>query len=296
MLPLRLSTPIKINLALHVGAAQADGYHPVDTLCTFVDAGDRLTLHQSSVPLVVTGPGAAVLPADANNFVLRAARLFHPHGLPAGLGFRLDKAVPLASGVAGGTANGCGALRLLNQHAGQPLDRAGLIRLARGLGADGPVVMAGHLTPGRTFRARGIGERVDRGPRLPPLTLVIANPRIAVPTGPVFRRFDRAPVPGPLALDAPTGFATLSALKDWLLRHRNDLAAPAASLAPPITEIAAILQRAPGCLFARMSGSGASVFGVFASDTAARRAVHVLRARNWWAIAAPPWASQGETA
>jgi 4-diphosphocytidyl-2-C-methyl-D-erythritol kinase len=282
--PLTTHSPIKINLALHVGPVRADGYHPVDTLCVFMDGHDRLTFRPDATgrfTLEVTGPFADRLgPAGADNLVLRAARPFAARR-PAGGTFDLFKAVPPASGLGGGTGNGAAALHLLNRAQDDPLPEAVLLDMARGLGADGAVCMAHWLHRDRVLRARGIGEHVTRGPRLGPAWLCVANPLVPVPTGAVFAAFDRSDAPGPLAIPAR---GPGEPLEMWLATTRNDLAPPARQLVRAIADLEHCMAGQPGCRLARMSGSGASVFGLFSSHRAAERAERRLRSRGNWAI------------
>ncbi len=283
----------KINFALHVGALQPDGYHPVDTLCVFLDAGDRLTITpkaEGETTLTITGPYAAELrdTAPKNNLVMIAARLIDAATDVPPADIALDKRVPPASGIGGGTSNGATALVALNALAKRPLESHQLVRLARRLGADGPVCTAQLAWRGQTFRAQGIGERVAVGPKLPPLSLCIANPGVAVPTGPVFKRFDAAPAPSPFALPDATTLPTITSVADYIRGTRNDLAPPAIDMAPRIAELQARMAGTPGCLAARMSGSGATVFGVFAHENAAQAAARRFSANGLWAVAGRP--------
>jgi 4-diphosphocytidyl-2-C-methyl-D-erythritol kinase len=284
--PTRLA-PVKVNLTLHIGARRPDGYHQVDTLCLFPAFGDAVSLgpHAKDFSLGVEGPFADELAGvdPERNLVLRAARLMAREAGARPMWLRLVKRVPAASGVAGGTADAAAAMVLLNETLDRLCTPTELIRLAQALGADGPVCVAGALFGG-VWRARGIGERVERVSGPPPLWMVLSNPRAAVPTGRVFAglRGGERPLP-----QAELSLRTVSQLVRAGLKGRNDLRAPAAALAPGIAATEASLSRAPGCLFARMSGSGATVFGLFASAAAADRAARREQAAGRWAVSAP---------
>jgi 4-diphosphocytidyl-2-C-methyl-D-erythritol kinase len=264
--------PAKVNLALHVTGRRADGYHLLDSLVAFADIGDRLAAAPAAAPaLRLTGPETAGVPAGADNLVLRAAALF---GTTAS--FTLDKQLPLAAGIGGGSADAAAALRLLARLGRLPLPPAAAV-LA--LGADVPVCLAGG-----TARMRGIGEALSPAPPLPPVWAVLVNPRLPLPTQAVFAalaRHDQAPMP-PL----PARWRDAAALARWLRAMRNDLEPAACAICPPAAEALAALAAAPGALIARMSGSGATCFALFASAAAAAAAAATLRlARPGWWIA-----------
>ncbi|MEM6913338.1 MAG: 4-(cytidine 5'-diphospho)-2-C-methyl-D-erythritol kinase, partial [Pseudomonadota bacterium] len=182
--------PIKINIALHVGPLQANGFHPVDTLCVFPAIGDVLSYEPSAEPGIdFAGPFAAPLLGEdiETNLVWRAFRLLNiePQGR-----FFLTKTTPVASGVGAGTADGAAAMLLLNDVLELGLDADQLIRRSVGLGADGPVCIAAQIHRGGLWRARGIGERLDFEGTVEPSAIVVANPGFPVSTGDVFRAFD----------------------------------------------------------------------------------------------------------
>lgn len=284
--------PAKINLCLHVTGRRADGYHLLDSLVAFAaDVGDRLTVaspavaqtpHQrpdhapatdTDTQLALVGPEAAVLAADPDNLVLRAARAFGP-GLPPAR-ITLDKRLPVASGIGGGSADAAAALRLLSRHWARPVPSPAAV-LA--LGADVPVCLVG-----RVARMRGIGDQTNAllAP-LPPVWAVLANPRRPVATPQVFKALnsrDNPPLP-----DALPRWADARALARWLDRQRNDLEAPARLIEPEISTVLQVLATRPGCLIARMSGSGATCFGLFATPTQAMAAARAIaRAQpGWW--------------
>lgn len=266
--------PAKVNLALHVTGRRPDGYHLLDTVVVHGGSADRVAVLRrppaptvdgtTAMDLVIGGPRAAGLAADADNLVLRAARLLEAEARRLGrsvapVALRLDKHLPVASGIGGGSSDAAATLRLLDRVWGLDLGRDRLAALSLPLGADLPMCVWG--TP---LRARGIGEAIEPLAPLPPFRLVLANPGVPVATPAVFRaltRRDNPPLP-----DLPAGFADLDALVAWLAATRNDLEAPAIDLVPAIGETLAALRALPGCRVARMSGSGATCFALFEPD------------------------------
>lgn len=268
--------PAKINLTLHVTGRRDDGYHLLDSLVTFAAVGDRIAVSEGpGLTLAVEGPFAGRVPAGDDNLVLRAARLM----MPGGAAVRLVKALPVASGIGGGSSDAAATLRALHRLTGLPLPAPEAI--AR-LGADVPVCM----TPG-SWRMQGIGERLCPGPVLPDFWFVLANPGQAVPTAAVFAALARRENP-PMS-DMPSAIDSAAGLAGFLCAQRNDLQDPACAVAPVIGEVLAALAALPGCLLARMSGSGATCFGLFAAEADARSAAAALAARQagWWVAAAP---------
>jgi 4-diphosphocytidyl-2-C-methyl-D-erythritol kinase len=265
--------PAKVNLCLHVTGRREDGYHLLDSLVVFAGVGDRITLLPGKgLTLRLSGPESGSLTAEPDNLVLRAARAMGANGAE----IRLWKALPVASGIGGGSADAAATLRAISRLSGQPLPDAGAV-LA--LGADVPVCLMG-----RPVRMQGVGEVLTPLPVLPPLWMVLANPRVPVATPQVFSALtsrDNPPLPGlpAAALRAAEGFAK------WLAREtRNDLAAAARRIAPVLAEVEDALAKAPGCFLARMSGSGATHFGLFAGPDQARSAARRLAAAHpgWW--------------
>ena len=253
------AAPAKINLALHVRRRREDGYHDLETLFAFTRFGDRLTaIEADDWSLELCGPTAGAAGPLADNLVLWAA-----HGFAAATGMReryaftLDKQIPVAAGLGGGSADAGAALRLLNRLAGHPLAEADLEQLGARLGADVPACVRCRPALGT-----GAGEALVDAGALPPMGVLLVNPRVAVPTGPVFRAWDgqdRGPL-GP----------------DWRAA-RNDLEAPAIQLQPVIAEVLDWLQTLPGASLVRMSGSGATCFALFDG------AVPPVDAPNgWW--------------
>ncbi len=281
-LPLaRVLAPAKVNLALNVVGRRLDGYHSLDSLVVFADLGDlveALPADADAPPLTIEGPFAAGLAADSDNLVLRAAMIFAAHYPGAAIPpLRLEKRLPLASGIGGGSADGAATLRLLAALNGIR-DEAGLAACALKLGADGPMCLVS-----RPLRARGIGEAIDAWDGLPDVHMVLANPGIGVSTPAVFRRLER--VDNPPLPDSLPAFRDAAALAGFLASEtRNDLAGPARLEAPVIATVEDRLMGSAGCLFARMSGSGATVFGLFADRAAAERAAAALSQEHpsWW--------------
>lgn len=260
----------KVNLALHVVGRRADGYHLLDSLVAFADFGDVVTVEPApSLSLSITGPMAADLSAGPDNLVLKAAQML---GSPLGVAITLEKRLPIASGIGGGSADAAATMQALGALWGCALPDAGQV-LA--LGADVPVCLAGQ-----SCRMAGIGDQISPI-ALPPAHLVLVNPGVGLSTAAVFGALLRRDNP-PLPPAAPMPDAV--ALAAYLGHCRNDLEAPALSLVPQIGAVLAALQGQTGCLLARMSGSGATCFGLFASASAAVAAATALRAQSaaWW--------------
>ncbi|TFL19892.1 4-(cytidine 5'-diphospho)-2-C-methyl-D-erythritol kinase [Jannaschia formosa] len=253
--------PAKVNLTLHVTGRRADGYHLLDSVVAFADLGDRLTAAPGD-GLTVTGPFAEGVPTDDTNLIRRALAL-----ADAPRAIALEKNLPHPGGIGGGSSDAAAALRLVG--ARPPVEAL----LA--LGADLPVCM----TP-RAARMRGIGDRVDPL-SLPPLPAVLLHPGVAVPTGRVFAALGSADNPGH---DGVPQDADRAALVAWLAAQRNDLEPPARVIAPAIAEALDAL-RATGAELARMSGSGATCFGLYPSRADADRAAARLARPGWWAAA-----------
>lgn len=266
--------PAKVNLFLHVGPVDDDGYHPLASLVAFADLGDRLTVAPAgSSPLSVTGLFSAALAGEGDNLVLRALR-----SLDADLPLVLDKQLPVAAGLGGGSADAGAALRLARRVLALDLDDAALLALAGQIGADGPMC----LFAGPAW-AEGRGERMSPEPDLPPLAAVLVNPGAPSPTGAVYRAYDAGPVAG-ADRPAPPADWTVTAVIDWLARQRNDLQAPAVALCPAIGTAVDAVTATPGVRLARMSGSGATVFGLCEDVATAHVAAVALSAAHpdWW--------------
>jgi 4-diphosphocytidyl-2-C-methyl-D-erythritol kinase len=281
-MPVTAFAPAKVNLYLHVTGQRDDGFHLLDSLVAFVDIGDRLTAEPAaSLSLSVDGPEAADLAATGDgNLVLRAARLLRDHArILEGAALRLEKRLPIAAGIGGGSSDAAAALLALRRLWRLSLDDQALCDLGISLGADIPGCIYG-----RAVWVGGVGERLEPAGVLPDAGILLANPRQALPTAPVFAarrgpfgysgRF--APVPADAA-----GLAQLLTLR------RNDLTEAAMERVPEIGAVLTRLARLPGSLLARMSGSGATCFALFADRTAAEEASTTLAAAEprWWCAA-----------
>lgn len=280
--------PAKVNLTLHVlGRRASDGYHELESLVAFTGAGDVLSLKPGAdLSLKVSGPTAEAAGDGADNLVLRAARNFASCFPTLMLGeFSLRKVLPVAAGLGGGSSDAAAALRLLARANGVAEDDERLYEAARATGADVSVC----LSPRARFM-RGAGEIVDAPIALPPLPAVLVNPRTPTPTADVFRRLKLSPgetLPGLRRLKIEPGLSQ-EAFWSALAKARNDLEDAAAIGAPVIVDVLAVLRAAKGCRLVRMSGSGATCFGLFVSRARASRAAAIIAAEhpNWWVKAA----------
>ena len=274
-MPLREAAPAKVNLFLHITGRRADGYHLLDSLAVFGPAQDELSGGSGTgLSLRVEGPFGGALEAEPDNLVLRAARaLAAAGGIAPRATLRLDKRLPVASGIGGGSADAAAALRLLDRAWGLASGEDGLLAVAAGLGADVPVCVAS-----RPARMQGVGELLAPAPALPRCGLLLVNPGVALPTAEVFRAREAAFSP-PAAL--PAAWSDAAAMAAGLRSLANDLEPPAVALHPVIADVLAMLAALPGCLLARMSGSGATCFGLFATPEAARLAAALVPA-PWW--------------
>jgi 4-diphosphocytidyl-2-C-methyl-D-erythritol kinase len=267
--------PAKVNLTLHVTGRRPDGYHLLDSLVVFPRVGDLLKARAAAATtLSVDGPFAAGLEA-ADNLVLRAAALLAGGARHAAL--RLTKNLPVAGGIGGGSSDAAAALRLLARLWGLALPGSEAVLR---LGADLPVCLAA-----RSCRMSGIGEVLQPVP-LPPFWLVLANPSVALATGAVFSALARRDNPAMPGAGPP---ADPEAFFAFVAAQRNDLVPAAVHQAPAVGATLAALAAQPGCRLARMSGSGATCFGLFAAELPARAAAAaVARAEPaWWVACAP---------
>jgi 4-diphosphocytidyl-2-C-methyl-D-erythritol kinase len=261
---------------------RADGYHEISSLVVFADLADRLSLMPGrELTLSVGGPRAASAGVNADNLVLKATRALAAQlpSIVAGA-FDLEKNLPAAAGIGGGSADAAAALRLLARVNKLPSDDPRLYDAARSTGADVPVC----LDP-RPRLMGGIGEKLSPPLKLPPLFAVLINPSAAVPTKDVFAAWTpNANAAPPFDLAAVEKIETGTGLLELLARDANDLEWPAVKLAPIIAEALAALRACDGCRLARMSGSGATCFGIFYSREAAQAAALTLCAKypRWW--------------
>jgi 4-diphosphocytidyl-2-C-methyl-D-erythritol kinase len=274
--------PAKVNLTLRVLGRRADGFHEIESLVVFASIADTLSFAPSrALSLDVRGPTGPAAGAPADNLVLKAANALAQHVTGVRLGrFALSKRLPVAAGVGGGSADAAAALRLLAHANRIALDDSRLMAAARATGADVPVC----LDP-RPRLMRGIGEVLSAPIALPRMAAVLVNPRVAVPTKEVFAALG-APRLGRVAgherhLDVPNARAPFLA---FLKSQTNDLEQPAIRIAPAIAEVLGALRGLADCRLARMSGSGATCFGLFDSARAAAAGARSLRGQQtgWW--------------
>jgi 4-diphosphocytidyl-2-C-methyl-D-erythritol kinase len=274
----------KLNLYLHVVGRRADGYHLLDSLVAFADVGDTVRVRPArGLALSVEGPMAGGLAGDApgDNLVARAARLLaEAVGRAPDAAVTLTKRLPVASGIGGGSADAAATLRALARLWGLAPDDPRLGEVAPRLGADVPVCLGG-----RAARMGGIGERVEPVAALPEAGVLLVNPGFPLSTPAVFKARTgpfSAPAGEGIFRDPPRDAAGLSRA---LAACRNDLAPPALALAPAIAEVLAAIGAEPGCLLARLSGSGATCFGLFADRAGAEAAAARISDRDrpgWW--------------
>ncbi|MGA2567958.1 MAG: 4-(cytidine 5'-diphospho)-2-C-methyl-D-erythritol kinase [Pseudolabrys sp.] len=270
--------PAKINLTLRVLGRRADGYHLLESLVVFADLADTLSLQPGGdAALDVSGPFATASGPVAGNLVLKAVAALRAHvtGLKAGR-FMLEKNIPVAAGLGGGSADAAAALRLLARANELPPDDARLAAAAPAIGADVPVC----LSP-RTLIMRGVGEDLSDPLDLPQLPALLVNPGVPLSTRDVFAKFSGKFDAAPLLARVPRERA---AFLKWLGGQSNDLTRPAVACVPVIADVLKALSALPGVRLARMSGSGPTCFALFASAGEAATAVRLLQAerKDWW--------------
>jgi 4-diphosphocytidyl-2-C-methyl-D-erythritol kinase len=276
--------PAKVNLFLHVAGPDAEGYHPLSSLMVFADVGDTVSIQPADAPsFETTGRFGRDIPVDEGNLVVRAAKGLHAAvGGPAPpVRLILDKALPIAAGLGGGSSDAGAALRLLREALGYELSDAELEAVAGALGADGVPCLWGA-----PVLAQGRGERLSAAPVLPELHAVLVNPLVPSPTGAVYRAYDSAVNPrGEAPPPTPDRFESVEEVCAWLAAvTRNDLQVPAVALEPRIGEVLELLADEPEALLARMSGSGATCFALCASDIEAEglaERIETMRP-DWW--------------
>lgn len=257
--------PAKINLSLHVTGRRTDGYHLLDSLVVFADIGDTIHVVPSdTLSLTVLGPEAVALQDETDNLVLRAARMMDPEGTAR---ITLTKRLPVASGIGGGSADAAAALRALAQLWDKPFPS---LQATLALGADVPVCL--NTNP---MRMRGIGENLSQIPALPDLEIMLVNPRVPVSTPQIFKSLQTRN--NPAMQEELPDWNDAKSFVDWLSEQRNDLQPPAIVQAPVIAEVLDYLSQS-GSLLSRMSGSGATCFGLFAPGQAPK----TPPPNNWW--------------
>ncbi|WP_375381333.1 4-(cytidine 5'-diphospho)-2-C-methyl-D-erythritol kinase [uncultured Sphingomonas sp.] len=266
--------PAKLNLALHVRRRRADGYHELETLFAFARDGDVVTAAPAETDsFVMTGPFASALSGEGDNLVTRAARAFVDAFAPdTAHAIALEKILPIASGIGGGSADAAATLRALARLHGVEAGDTGLVAVARALGADVPACLLG-----RTALGTGRGDDLIPLEPLGGMPALLVNPRVAVATGPVFAGWD--------GVDRG-GVAREGDVMTRARAGRNDLAAPAIATAPVIADLLAWLEARPGAAFVRMSGSGATCLALFDSPADRHSAAAALRTEHpdWWAL------------
>ncbi|WP_031254994.1 4-(cytidine 5'-diphospho)-2-C-methyl-D-erythritol kinase [Mesorhizobium sp. L48C026A00] len=272
----------KINLALHVTGRRADGYHMIESLAVFTRFGDRVDIELAdSDGFSVSGRYASAVPLDDGNLVVKARDALRKQAGPRHtppVAIRLEKNLPVASGVGGGSSDAATALRGLVETWRLDLDDADLARVGLSLGADVPMCLMA-----RPLIARGVGDELSAVPGFPALGLVLVNPGTAISTAEVFNalshRDNEGLPPLPRSLD-------FHSIRNWLEITRNDLEPAARAIQPAIGKALSVLNKA-GAGFARMSGSGATCFGLFETGNVAKRAAVDIRSRHPdWFIAA----------
>lgn len=273
MRPLSEVAPAKVNLTLHVTGRRVDGYHLLDSVVVFAGVGDRLQARPApALQLSIEGMFARSLTQEQDNLVLRAARMLADHaGRAADVALTLEKRLPVASGIGGGSADAAATLRILARLWDLPPPPQAAIQA---LGADVPVCLLGQ-----PVRMRGIGEELERLPDLPTVGLLLVNPGVPLATAEVFRaRTGAFSVAEPM----PAGWADAAALAAWVRKGTNDLEMPARQIRPEIGGVLDAIAARPGCLLARMSGSGATCFGLFPDPDLAARTAEALAHPGWW--------------
>ena len=272
----------KINLYLHVVGKRADGYHLLDMLVVFAETGDSIAVAPAAdLSLSIDGPFGKGLGTGPDNLVLRATMALRDLcRVTAGARITLTKTLPLASGIGGGSADAAATLMALMQLWNVTPERAALFELAARLGADVPICL-----DGRASFVGGIGEEIAPVPALPAGALLLVNPLVETPTPAIFKARQGA-------FSAPARWSSAprdaAALADLLSARKNDLAEPAIRLAPVVADVLAEIDAREKRLLARMSGSGATCFGLFANLADAEAARDQIKAQHpaWWAVAA----------
>ncbi|MDH3703516.1 MAG: 4-(cytidine 5'-diphospho)-2-C-methyl-D-erythritol kinase [Alphaproteobacteria bacterium] len=275
--PIVVDAPAKLNLYLHVVGRRADGFHLLDTLMVFAELGDRISVVPADdLSLAVDGPFAEALPEDAeDNLVLRAAHaLAEAAGLPAKAGISLTKNLPVSAGLGSGSSDAAATLKALARLWEIPDDAVDLYEVGLGLGADVPACI--HARP--AFIG-GIGEEIEDAPALPQIDLLLVNPGIEVATASVFSARKGGFSPPAVFEASPKDMRDLAAV---LSDRDNDLTEGAIGLCSAIETILAAIEGSAGCRLARMSGSGATCFGLFDDRETAERAAEAMRDAGWW--------------
>jgi 4-diphosphocytidyl-2-C-methyl-D-erythritol kinase len=276
------NAPAKVNLTLRVRARRGDGYHEIESLVVFADFGDALSFSRGGdLTLTVRGPGAAAAGEGNDNLVRKAASALAARRPDIALGaFDLDKRLPVAAGLGGGSSDAAAALRLIADANAIARTDPDLYAAARATGADVPVC----LDP-RPRIMRGVGEILSAPFVLPPLPALLVNPGVVLPTKTVFAAWKPAAAPSaPLEVAVISKLTSAGELLHLLAMQANDLETPAIVLQPVIAEVLTALRGLPGCRLARMSGSGATCFALFSTSDEAAAAAKLLSTKqpSWW--------------
>jgi 4-diphosphocytidyl-2-C-methyl-D-erythritol kinase len=269
-----IRAPAKINLFLHVGEKREDGYHALESLVVFAEIADRMTFHPAAeLSLEISGPFARKLAGGGDNLVLKAARALGPNH---GAAISLEKNLPVAAGLGGGSADAAAALRALNMLWNLQKPESELLEIAAAIGSDVPACLLS-----RPCWMEGRGERVSPTAPIPQFPLILVNPGIAVLTAEVFAGLNARTGMGAMQ---PGKIETVWDLVSYLDDAANDLEAPACRLAPVIDDVLSALDCEPGCVLAQMSGSGSTCFGLFEQEQLARGAAERIAQDHpdWW--------------
>lgn len=294
----RQHAPAKINLFLHVTGKRDDGYHLLESLVCFTEAGDVLSgelRDDGKITLAITGPMAGPLsqaPAE-DNLVIRAARLLQQEAQTTlGADLILDKRLPVASGIGGGSADAAATLRLLVDMWKLDLGTESLSRIALSLGADVPVCLNGKMT-----LMSGIGEKLNDLPELPSLPMVLINPGKPVSTPAIFKAREEDGFSDENLWDITAHYQSGAALAADLQECGNDLTLAATSILPEICDVLNALAREEGCLLARMSGSGATCFAIYDTTDQAEQAANTIASAHddWWITPTQTLSEQAST-
>ena len=274
----KVFAPAKINLFLHVGERRSDGYHELESLVVFADVGDELLIEPAkSFSLALDGPFGGKLANEQDNLIAKAARaLGAKAGRSLDVRITLTKNLPVASGIGGGSADAAATLRGLVQFWDIKIPHNELHTIAESLGSDVPACLLSE-----TLWMTGRGEGIEPVPGLPPAPLVLVNPGVAVSTARIFANLKNRVGVGQAA--KPKADLSVLALADYFKSNRNDLEKPAREIAPAIDEVLQAISHS-GALRARMSGSGATCFGLFADDKSAGAAAAKIAEDHpdWW--------------
>jgi 4-diphosphocytidyl-2-C-methyl-D-erythritol kinase len=274
----KVFAPAKINLFLHVGERRSDGYHELESLVVFADVGDELLIEPAkSFSLALDGPFGGKLVNEQDNLIAKAARaLGAKAGRSPDVRITLTKNLPVASGIGGGSADAAATLRGLVQFWDIKMPQPELHAIAETLGSDVPACLLSE-----TLWMTGRGEGIEPVPGLPPAPLVLVNPGVAVSTARIFANLKNRVGIGQAA--KPKADLSVLALADFFKSNRNDLEKPAREIAPAIDEVLQAISHS-GALRTRMSGSGATCFGLFADDKSAEAAAAKIAEDHpdWW--------------